>query len=378
MSTSDPGLDAADGEAPTAAPTSGTPWRDIVQWALVGTLLLLVLVMVDVSRHGGGNPVSLIQPGTDGPSAALIAQDFPDIEAPAGVGLDGQQYYAIARHPADPEAAAEHLDWPRYRLQRPLLPWTARLLHPGGGGGVGLVWALFAAGLIGVVIGALATGALSTWWGGPPWLAALFPLLPGAWWSLRVTVSDAMALALAMAALALAARHRHAPAVAVAVLAVLAKEPTVLVFAGWALHRRTRRDALLLVVPGLVAAAWMAFLAGQLPPDPDRAQDLGLPFVGLVQAFTDVWSEGRELVGMAATLGGLALGGTALALRRLRHPLGWALAVQLAFMLVMGVNPTSVNFGATRTAMPAMLLALVALATPRAAEAQQAADGIAS
>ena len=132
---------------------------------------------------------------------------------------------------------------------------------------------------------------------------------------------------------------------------------------------------MVVAVPAATIVAWMGWLATQLPPDPDRANDLGAPFVGLVQAFTDVWSQGHELVGMACTLGGLALGGVALWKRGLRHPLGWALAIQLAFILVMGVNPTSVNFGATRMAMPAMMVAVLALATPNATSAEVTASG---
>lgn len=363
--------------APPAAPIVATgthdpatctiPWREIVRFTILGVLLLLLWVMVDVSRYGGSNPVSLIQPGTLGPSTEAVAADFPEIEQPEATGLDGQQYYAIARDPLHLDETATQLDNPRYRFQRPLLPWLAWGLQPTGGG-IGLVWALFAVGLAGIVVGSLATGVLSTIWRGPPWLAAVFPLLPGAWWSLRVTVSDALALGLALAAIALSARNRHVAAVAVGVLAVLAKEPAILLLLGWALHRRTRREAALVAIPAAVIVGWMAWLAVALPPDTDRAQDLGLPFVGLVQAFTDVWSEGHELVGMACTLGGLVVGGVALWRRGLRHPLGWALAIQLAFILVMGVNPTSVNFGATRMAMPAMMVAVIALATPRAGD----------
>jgi hypothetical protein len=347
--------------------TCAIPWEDIVRWAVLGLLLLAAWVAVDVARFGASNPVSLIQPGVMGPSTEAVAADFPEIEQPASTGLDGQQYYAIARDPLHLDETAEQLDNPRYRFQRPLLPWAAWAVQPMGGG-VGLVWALAGFGALAILAGAIASGVLSTIWRGPPWVAAVLPLLPGAWWSLRVTVSDAMALSLALVAIALAARHRHAPAVAVAVLAVLAKEPAVLVLAGWALHRRTRRDALLVAVPVVAIVAWMGWLAFQLPPDPARAQDLGLPFAGLVEAVTDIWSDGRQLVGMACTLAGLALGAVALGLRRLRHPLGWAIVLQLAFLAVMGVNPISVNFGATRMAMPVMMLAVIALATPRAAD----------
>jgi hypothetical protein len=101
-----------------------------------------------------------------------------------------------------------------------------------GASGTPLIWALFAVGLAGAFGGAIATGALATMWRGPAWLAAVFPLLPGTWWSLRVTVSDALALALVLGALALAARSRRGPALALAVLAVLAKEPAILVLLG--------------------------------------------------------------------------------------------------------------------------------------------------
>jgi hypothetical protein len=356
----------AEEEAADAPASSAIAWRDLIRWALVGTLGLLLLVGVDVVRHGGSNPVSLIQPGTAGPSTAVIARDFPDVEQPAGLGLDGQQYYAIARDPLHLDRAAASLDNPRYRLQRPLLPWLGWALHPTGGG-TGLIAALFAVGLLGAFGGAVATGALSRRWGGPAWVAALFPLLPGAYWSLRVTVSDALALALVLGAVACASRDRYVPAVALGVLAVLAKEPAILVLVGWALHRRTRRDLVLVAVPALAVVGWMGWLAHELPPDTARAKDLGAPFAGLWGGWQEQWSHGRELVGMACTLGGLAIGALALGLRRLRHPLGWIVAIQLAFLLVMGKNPTSINFGATRMAMPLMVTAAIALATPRGA-----------
>ncbi|CAN5773430.1 hypothetical protein BH10ACT1_BH10ACT1_30850 [soil metagenome] len=357
--------------APHAAPTgsgstsTATDWRLIVRWALLGTVALLVLVMVDVQRGGNGNPVSLAQPGTGGSATALFAKDFPELEQPDADGLDGQIYYAIASDPMHLDETAVYLDHPRYRFQRPLLPWLAWAIHPTGGG-VGLVLALFAVTLLGVFAGSVGLGALSVRLGGPAWAAALLAITPGAYWSLRVTVSDALALALAIAALALATRNRHGWAVAVGVLAVLAKEPAILVFAGWFLHRRTRRAALLAAIPGFVAAAWMAWLRWQLPPDRARSQDIDLPFVGLWQGWHLVWSHGNELVGMACTVGGLAIGGLALWRRGLRHPLGWIVALQLAFMLVMGYNPTSTNFGGTRMAMPIMVFGVLALLTPAA------------
>lgn len=139
-----------------------------------------------------------------------------------------------------------------------------------------------------------------------------------------------------------------------------------MLFLGWAIYRRSKRDTLLLLIPSGVIVAWMAWLAMQLPADINRPHDLALPFMGLVDAWQNVWSQGDELTGMACTLSGLGIGATALGLRRFNHPLSWAIAVQLAFMLMMGVNPTAVKFGATRMTMPVMVLSLIALLTPRA------------
>jgi hypothetical protein len=362
----------SDGDAPNS-PSSArrlppVAWGDVVRWALVGTLLLAVLVLVDVHRHGGNNPVSLIQPGTRGSATELFEQDFPELEQPRADGLDGQIYYAIARNPFHLDETAQYMDHPRYRYQRPLLPVTAWLIHPTGGG-MPLVGAIVLVSLISVIVFAVAGGGLSMTLRGPPWVAALIPLLPGAYWSLRVTVSDAMALGLALLAILLAARSRHGWAIFVGCLAVWAKEPVILVLLGWSISRRTKKDAMLTVGPALAILAWMGWLHLQFPPDAPRSQDIGPPVVGVVKAWTKMWSQGDELVGMACTLGGFAIGIVALAKRGLRHPLGWAIAIQLGFLSFMGFNPLGTNFGGTRMAMPIMALSLIALVTPRGAAA---------
>ncbi len=258
---------------------------------------------------------------------------------------------------------ARSLDRPRYRLQHPLLSWLGWALHPTGGG-AGLIWSLFAVGVAGLFLGGVATGVLSTTWRGPPLLAALFPLLPGAYWALRVTVSDALALALALTAIALATRSRTAAAVVVGALAVLAKEPIILVLLGWAVARRTRRDAVLVAVPAAVAAGWFLVLRLALPGSENATGDLALPLTGLVDAWTNLWSQGRELVGMACTVAGIAVGVAALVRRRLRHPLSVVVALELAYLAVMGSNPLGVNFGATRMSLPIMVCGAIVLLAP--------------
>ncbi len=335
----------------------------MVRWALAGTMLLALLIVADVQRLGG-NPLGLVQPGSRGPAAAAFAEDFPEVDLPDGLGLDGQMTYAVARDPFHIDASADNLDRPRYRLQRPLLPYLAGTLHPGGG--MGLVWTLLAVGLAGAGAGAWATGQLSVRWGGPAWLAVLFPLLPGSFMALRVTTSDALGVGLALLAVALASRRRTALAVLVGVLALLAKEPTLLVLGGWALAHRTRRNIAVAVVPAAVAGAWTVVLRVAIPGAESLNGDIGLPFVGLVGAARDIWLEGRELWGLVGTV--VALGLAVLALRRTRlgHPLGWAVALNLGFLLLAGSNPLGTSFGGTRAGLALTALSIIVLATPQA------------
>ncbi len=335
----------------------------MLRWAVVGTLLLALLVLGDLQRLGG-SPLGLVQPARGGPAAEAFAQDFPGVTLPDGVGLDGQLTYAVARDPFPIDASAAHLDRPRYRLQRPLLPYLAGTLHPGGG--TGLVWVLLGIGLAGAFAGAWATGRLSTGWGGPAWPALLFPLVPGSFMALRVTTSDVLGVGLALLAVALASRGRTVPAVAIGVLAVLAKEPTLLILAGWALAHRTRRDAAVAVVPAAVAVAWMGVLRLAIPGSEGLNGDIGLPFVGLVGAADEMWLRGEELWGLVGTALALGLGTLALWRTRLGHPLGWAVALNLGFLLVAGSNPLGTSFGGTRTGLALTAVSLVVLVTPTA------------
>lgn len=342
-----------------------TPWGRLVHLALLGTLTMAVVVLWDVGRTGT-HPANLLQGGTDGPAYALLHEDFPDVELPPGLGLDGQQYYAMARSPVHLDQAASSLDRPVYRWQRPLFPWLARIVHPASGGGSGLVAALFVVGLLALFGGGIAAGALSTALGGRTWPAALFPLLPGAWMSLRVTMGDSLALALALAALALAAHRRAALAIVAGCLAVLARETSLLVLVGWALARRTRRDTLLAVVPGALGAAWAVWLRITLPSTPgDRVGELGLPFVGVARALRDHWLNGAHKLGFAAALAAFVACGLALRAVGRRHVLAPAIVLNLALVLVMNHSVVGIDFGATRSTMPLLMLSLVALATAR-------------
>jgi hypothetical protein len=347
--------------APTDDSDPRVPWAAIGRWALIGTLVICLWVFVDV-RRSGNNPLNFIQPGASGPSAAVIHHDFPAVELPPGVGLDGQQFYAIARNPWHPTEVAPHLDRPRYRLQRPLLSWLAWLLHPGGGG-KGLIWAFVLVGVVAIFGGAMATGALAIRLGGQPWMAALFAVTPGAWFSLRASVADALALALAMAALACACSGRWRAGVVSGVAAVFAKEVIIVVLIGWALSRRTRTSYLFAAIPAAVAVVWFIALRLMLPGH-EQVGELVAPFVGWRDAWVHQWSHHRELVGMAAAVGSAAVGVAALVRRGLTHPLGWAVGLTMALGLVSNGDVIGNNYGSTRALMPVLVLGIVAWFTP--------------
>jgi hypothetical protein len=233
---------------------------------------------------------------------------------------------------------------------------------------MGLVLALFVVGVAAVLLGGIATGALSVSLGGPAWLAIAFPLLPGSYYALRVTVADTLALALAIAAVALAVRSRWRWAVPVAVLAVLTKEPMVLIFAGWWLGHRSRRAALLVVAPGVVAVTWAVALRLTVPTGASNPPELALPPLrGLYVAVTDRWFSDHEWLGMASAVPAIVLGLVVLTRRRRTDPLWWAVATQVAFASVYSANVMGMNFGATRSMQPMLLLAVLALFTSRPA-----------
>ena len=321
----------------------------------------------------GVHPANVVHPGAQGPSAAAILEDFPDDPLPPGLGHDGQQFYAIARDPLHPEQVAEHLDRPRYRLQRIAYPLTAWALHPTGGG-EGLVLAVFATGVLAVLAGCLATGHLSRALGGGPLPTLAFVLAPGAWFALRFSMADSYALAAALAALAFSLRGRHRWAVAAAVLAVLAKESLILLPFGLLLYHRDRARLLLVAVPGAVAAAWWVALRLLVTDHSAGVIEFTYPFGGLVSAVR-VWAGGSAPIAMAAMVGTVLFAVLVLVRVRFRHPLGPAIAVQLAFLTVLGHNVLALDANGTRMTMPLLVLAVVADATSRAGD-EVAADEV--
>jgi hypothetical protein len=341
------------------------PWRSLAILSLLGTVAVVTLAMRDLTEHGGRNPVSLIQPGTEGPSRAVVEQDFPGVVLPHGLGHDGQQFYVIARAPMHLSGVASQLDRPRYRLQRPLLPWLAWAMHPGGGG-PGLIWAMFAVNVTALFVAGLAGGALSVSWHGPRWIAALMPLLPAGYVSLRISVADALALALVLGALLADVRGRTTLALLAASAAVLSKESILIVLLGWALTRRSRSATIVAAAGGAVVAGWWLVLHVMVDAGASSVIEFGAPFGGLADSVQRWWT-GDQLWAAAAVIGGVAAGIAALVVRR-RHPLTGVIWLSLLFLVPLNFSVLGLDLNGTRAIGPLAAAALLALATPAAAD----------
>ncbi len=340
------------------------PWRSIVVWATLGTVLAVSVALLDVARNRetvGG----LIHTGPNGPAAELMRSDFPDEPQFRNGEHDGPMVYAIARAPMHLDVVAESLDRPRYRLQHPLLSWLGWIGHPSGGGD-GLVGSLFVVGVLALLGGGLATGALSTTLRGPPWLAILFPVLPGSIMSLRITVADALALALALGAVVLSLRGQPWVAAGLACLAVLSKEPTWLTFVGIALWRRDRDAVPLVVLPAVVAGGWALWLRHTVPSDTTEVIEFVAPFKGWIGSL-DLWAGGNASLAIIAVVAALGLTIGALIKRRPSHPLYWAVVLNLAFFTILDRDVIGLDRNGTRMTLPLLVLSVVALATPLAA-----------
>jgi hypothetical protein len=360
------------------------PWRRLLAAATLGTALAAGLVLARIDAIGYG-PVELIAAGKY--TRTLVHHDIPGARVPIRTGHDGQQFYAVARDPFRLDRVARSLDRPRYRLQRPLYPWLAWMLHPTGGG-IGLVWALFAVGLGATVLGGVTTGALALSIAarkararspsGEPvirvpspsvavGLAALFPVLPGSIVCLRLSLADTLALALALAAITLAMRGHGALALACAIGAVLGKESMLLVVAGYALWRRDRRGALFVALPALAAVGWATWVRQLVPAHGFQIGEFTTPFHGLADTLS-WWGNHADYLPALMVIGSMTF--ALLVLRRagLRAPLSWAILLQLGLLVCLQLEVIGPLMNAGRTTMPLFVLSLVTYLTtaPRA------------
>lgn len=341
------------------------PWAGLLLLAALGTLLGTSLTLLDLDRTRATNG-GLIHTGPEGPAAELMARDFPDEPQFATGEHDGPMVYAIAKDAWHLDTVAESLDRPRYRLQHPLLGWLAWVLDPTGDGGPRLLWSLFAIGVLAMWGAGVATGALSATLGGPTWVAAIVPILPGATVSLRITVADTLALALVLAAVTASLRGRTVLAALLGTGSVLAKESMALTLVARAVRQRDLRGLALVAVPAVVAGAWMVVLAITVETSGQEVIEFGLPFAGLGEAITEIWLEGDSPYALISAAAAAALTVAALVRRGWAHPLAPAVVVNAAFAVMLTTTVLGLERNGTRMTMPLLVLALVMLVAPGA------------
>lgn len=245
------------------------------------------------------------------------------------------------------DEAAESLDRPRYRLQRPLFPVLAWALHPSGGGS-GLVVALGIAGAVGVLLSGIGAGALASTLGGGTWPTVLVPILPGAYAALRLTVADTLALGLVLLDL-YGAERRHTK---LAVVRPRRPPPHQGIRRGS--HQRHRHRSEL--------------VGGAAAPDRDRrspcqVREFTWPFNGML-SYTEQWLDGRNNLAAAMAIGSFLLAFVALWRRGPRHPLFGPLAATTAFSSLLTASVIALDFNGTRTLGPLLVLAILTLGTP--------------
>ena len=337
--------------------------------ALFGSTVTVAALFVDTSSSGLG-VVGLIDPGGDYVGAPVVRSDFPELELQSGVGHDGQAYYLIARAPMHLDDVAPFHERPRNRAGRPLLPWLAWLLHPQGGG-TGLVVALASINAVALLLGGIATGGLAFAAGARPrvagYLALLFPLAPGSLASFGLTTSDVLATALAIGAILLSWRGRPRSAVVAGVFAVLAKEVILFVLIGYALSRRRRPDWLLASVSASAAGIWYVALRFLVPDSTEGLQELR-PFVHLPRLARS-WLQGHDSLAALMVIGAAGMGVTVLARRGLRSPFAGIVVLHLAMLPMLNADVIGLNWNATRTMLPLLVVSAIALSAPRSAAA---------
>lgn len=261
----------------------------------VGGVRRLLLVLLAVALAGiwplyrsaeNHSFTAIIGAGVVGPSTPLLAREVPDLAVTQNAGHDGQQFYAVARHPFDPSASAPYLANPVYRYRRIVFPLIGGALAPGGG--TRLIAALMLVGLAGVALGALAVSLLP---GAPWWLPLVVGATPGVVAATGLTLADSLALGFTLAAFAASTRHRNALVLAALVLGVLTRETVFLAAIALACTPQLSRQwrAAYLAVPAVLLGAWMLWVSHVLHiPINDGASDqFSFPLVGWLRSESD-------------------------------------------------------------------------------------------
>lgn len=282
-------------------------------------------------------------------------------------GHDGKFFFVQANDPLviDPGENAAVLDRPLYRSQRMLYPLLA------GGGGLFapavIVWALIGVNIVALVLGTMATGLVATSMGISAWWGLAFAFNVGLISEMNIDGAGVLAAAAAFGAVALLLRDRYGWAVSLLVLSALSRESMVIAAVGaawwfWRYRKNNRVALYLLLVPPAIVGLWGGYLRVRIGSDdvvrPGTAAALGVPFTGLVKAFSSWLGDPIDLlVGCTMVVVIVMFARRALLDRKL---IGWAFLGYVPLAVILAEPVWHSFFDITRAIAP-VLTALVLL-----------------
>ena len=248
---------------------------------LLVVLLGYIVVCVVMLRTFDYNPTGPIRIGTMLPADRFWSESTKVTE---GVGYDGQWFFYLAHDPLlrapNPET---YLDLPAYRYARILYPTLAWMLALGQPAAV--PWTLLIVNLLAGLLGTAAALDLLRQLKANRWLAVGYAFSPPVLIGLTAALAEPTALALVTAGVALAVRGKHWAAGLALMLAVLAREPSILVPVGFGLYALARLDwrrGIAYLLPLGVPVLWHLSILARLGalPSAQSPTNFGVPFGG--------------------------------------------------------------------------------------------------
>jgi len=347
--------------------------RACLWWAAVCAALVLAWWFLTVRFNYGGNWTALYCTGDRWSVPPALASEKVYVFA-GSHGFDGQFYHYIAHDPLLRQGLWKHIDAPRYRYRRILLPGLAYLAATGQARWIDAAYRLVTLGF--VFLGAYWLGRHTDRHLGQPAWGLAFALAPAVLVSIdRLTVDVALA-ALCVGYLYYARAGPSWERYTVLVAAGLSRETGLLLVAaccGAALLRREWVRAAVFSTAALPALAWYLYVEAQAPAGASVSLSW-IPFSGLLDRLLHppsyplagpvLWlAHGLDYLAVAAVWLALALVAR-LAFRQKPGPL--EMSALLFALLALGLGPGDAwesvfSFGRTLTPL-LLLLALEGLA----------------
>lgn len=334
--------------------------REILYAAASAALLLLFQATVVYGLYGGRWSGLFFQGDRNSPPPALAADTFVH---PNSAGYDAQFSRYIAHDPFLTRGFAAHIDAPRLRSRRILLPLAAWAVAFGrepwiDGAYISLVLLATAAGVY------WCTRMCGAW-------GLLFLLIPAVIASVDRMLLDGVLTSLTVGFLYYSRRGRKGKVYLLLLALPLTKEIGLLFTAGAAgrsLIERQWRQAAVWLSSALPAVAWFAYVRWRLP-QPDNFADSFRVWTGIIDRITHprtdpaVWIQGLLRVVDLTALAGLlvAMGVAVVLLRRealLEVRLTMGLFVLMALMLTL-LSPDPDPYGYSRPVSPLLAYMLV-------------------